>query len=198
MWQIEARICRKLAGAGRGGTVLDVGCGSGHLLSVIGPKVGIGIDHNPSAVALAQTSFPHFDFRLVDARGPGIPEKSIDCVVSMHLFEHLSEPVAALKDWRTMLKPKGKVVIATPNAGFSHPEIFEDPDHKHIYSGPELAGMVESVGLSVERVFTVGLSVLHLRFFWRFQRFVPMLEMPPWGGLRWRGQTLFLSAVNGS
>lgn len=194
-WQIEARNCRRLAGVTRTGTVLELGCGSGHLLSMMGPRTGIGIDYDPAVIRRASQAFPCFDFRVGDASAPEVPEGSIDCIVSMHLFEHLSDPERAIRSWARALTPGGKIIIATPNSGFSHPEIYYDPDHKHIYSGEELCGMLRRGGLAIEHAFTVGVwGVRRTRFLWRFQRRLARLRMPPLGSLRWRGQTLMVSA----
>ena len=196
MWRVEAKVARELVGPAAAGTVVDLGCGSGELLRVIRPKFGIGIDLNDQAIQLARATSKSYEFRLGDATNPALPEESIDCIVNMHLFEHLSEPEAALNAWQRTLKVGGRLVILTPNAEFSHPDEFEDPDHKHIYRGPELASLLERNGFRVGRIFTVGLwGTRRWPFFWRYQWLCEQVRLPDWPGLRWRGQTLSLSAT---
>lgn len=196
MWRVEAKVARELVGPTVNGTVVDLGCGSGELLRVIRPTVGIGIDLNEQAVQLARAHNKDYEFRIGDAGQPGLPEESVDCIVNMHLFEHLSDPEAALTAWGKALKPGGRLVILTPNADFSHPDEFDDPDHKHIYRGPELASLLERNGFHVGRVFTLGLwGTRRWPFFWRYQWLCERVRLPNCPGLRWRGQTLSLSGT---
>jgi SAM-dependent methyltransferase len=196
MWRVEARIARDLVGPAVDGVVVDLGCGSGELLRVIRPKMGIGIDLNQQAIQLAQADDGGYDFRIGDAAEPGLPDESVDCIVHMHLFEHLSEPKTALRSWHRALKPRGRLVILTPNGDFSHPEEFDDPDHKHLYRGPELAALLEQNGFLVGRIFTAGLwGMRRWPFFWRYQWLCERVRLPNCPGLRWQGQTLSLSAT---
>jgi SAM-dependent methyltransferase len=136
---------------------------------------------------------------VADAARPCLADASADCIVSLHLFEHLSDPASALASWRAALKPGGRLVILTPNARFSHPEEFDDPDHKHLYDGRELSALVDRNGFVTDRVLTVGIwGVRRWPWFWRYQWLCERLRLPDWPGLRWRGQTLCLSAVKAS
>jgi SAM-dependent methyltransferase len=47
--------------------ILDVGCGTGHLLASLNPKRGIGIDMSAGMVEAARTAHPRFDYVLGDA-----------------------------------------------------------------------------------------------------------------------------------
>lgn len=194
-WRIEAAVVRRLAGPALRGTVLDVGCGCGTLLSVLQPACGIGIDHCPDAIELARKLHPQYQFHLDDALN--LPS-SLDGIVHTHLIEHLADPAAAIRAWHAALKPGGRIVLTTPNRDFAHPECYADPDHKHIFSGPELADLFSTAGFSILRLFTLGCwGVRHWPFFWRFQPFCARLCWPALPGLRWRGQSLCLAAVKG-
>lgn len=196
MWQVESQLARELVGPALDGTVVDLGCGAGELLWVLGPKLGIGIDISEEAIQIARSRVRRYEFRVGDAGKPPLADESVDCIVSLHLFEHLPEPEVALRAWHTAITPGGRLVILTPNAAFSHPEEFEDPDHKHLYHGEELAVLVAEAEFTISRVMTVGLwGVRRWPFFWRYQALFDRVRLPRWSALRWRGQTLCLAAA---
>jgi SAM-dependent methyltransferase len=196
MWHVEAGIIRDLAGDTHRGTVLDLGCGTGDLLALLKPNLGVGVDYNEKAIQMAKSRWPAYTFQVGDATDPQSQQESVDCVVSMHFVEHLTDLEGALKAWHRVLKPCGRLIIVTPNRAFSHPEVFADPDHKHIYAGPELSIVLANAGFRVLRVLTVapwGLRKTPL--LWRFQGYLSRLRLPALPGLRWRGQTLAVSAA---
>lgn len=47
--------------------VLEIGCGTGHLLAAVQPSLGVGIDFAPCAIAIAQQNYPHLHFYCVAA-----------------------------------------------------------------------------------------------------------------------------------
>ena len=191
MWQVEAKLFRKSVGESGRGTVIDVGCGSGDLLAVIGPKRGIGIDGNAVAIEVARSRHRRFEFRRGDACDLGVADESVDGIVAMHLIEHLSDPTPALAEWRRALRVGGRVVLTTPNGRFSHPEVFDDPDHQHIYTGPELTAVLSEAGFRIQRAFAVGAwGVRRWPLLWRCQSLFRRLRWP-----RWWGQSLCILAV---
>lgn len=84
-----------------------------------------------------------------------------------HIIEHLDEPVQLLKQARGWLAPKGRILIAVPNAKSLHryigvklgmlPRIdaFNEQDvilgHKRVYSSDLLRRHVAEAGLSLEK-----------------------------------------------
>jgi len=40
---------------------------------------------------------------------------SIDCIIALHIFEHVQEPVHTLKEWLRVLKPGGKLGVVIPD-----------------------------------------------------------------------------------
>ncbi len=101
----------------KGKTVLDAGCGTGELASLIakkGAKKVVGVDYSDDAIAVAQKSWvaPNLEFLKKDING--IKEK-FDVVVSLGTLEHLDEPLNALKKLKSFLNPKGSLIITCPN-----------------------------------------------------------------------------------
>jgi SAM-dependent methyltransferase len=95
----------------------DVGCGEQPFRSLIqscGAKY-TGID-------AIQNSKGTVDI-VADISSIPLPSASFDAIVCTEVLEHISDPIAALRELSRLLKPKGKVIFSTP---FAYP-IHEAP-----------------------------------------------------------------------
>ncbi len=63
--------------------------------------------------------------------------KSYDFIFASHVLEHLSDPLAALRDWLGLLKPGGHLIVVVPDEDLYEqgrfPSVFND-DHKHTFT----------------------------------------------------------------
>ncbi len=104
-----------------GERVLDVGCGRGAALFPLAAAVGprgrvLGIDLAPRMVELAAADaagLPQVELRLADASAPGLPPTSFDVVASSLVLFFLPDPTGALRTWRELLVPGGRLGVAT-------------------------------------------------------------------------------------
>jgi SAM-dependent methyltransferase len=196
MWLAEAHAIKDLLGDTSRNTVVDVGCGTGDLLALLNPATGIGTEINASALTIARREHPRFQFVPATGFALPVPDGSLDGVVNQHLIEHFADPTTAVIAWHRALKPGGSVVLVTPNAAFGHPEVFNDPDHKVIYSAHHLWNTFTEHGFSVTALFSMGAwAVRKAPFLWRYQSIFWPLRLPRIPGLRWRGQSLVMRAV---
>lgn len=98
----------------RDGTVLDIGCGDGLLLSYLGKKhiVATGIDISPEAVvrcrAAGLTALEH----SLDTKLP-FADESFDTVVLLDVLEHLYDPLAVLVEARRVAR--NRIIVSVPN-----------------------------------------------------------------------------------
>ena len=51
--------------------VLELGCGTGHLLAALKPSFGLGVDFSEGMIAQARKAYPHLSFQVGRCRGSG-------------------------------------------------------------------------------------------------------------------------------
>lgn len=104
-------------GPGEGRSALDLASGTGvisHLLDGLGFKV-TGLDWSDAmltrARAKAQARGARIRFVMGDAERTLEKPESYDVIVTRHLVWTLVDPAAAFREWHSLLKPGGKVLI---------------------------------------------------------------------------------------
>jgi len=115
--QIEVNILR-YAGLKDGMSLIDLGCGSGRLTSVLGQTMKIeytGIDIVQALLDYAKSKSPP-NYRFLLHRALSIPaaDNACDFVASFSVFTHLlqAETYIYLQDIKRTLKPGGKLVLS--------------------------------------------------------------------------------------
>src|SRR5579871_5634868 len=99
-------------------TVLDIGCGDGHLcaeLKASGWPSVMGIDVSQTRVARARRLYPDLTFFDKPLAAIGLKKSSLDLIVMEAVIEHLPRPVDTLAEFRDFLAPGGRIVLTTPN-----------------------------------------------------------------------------------
>ena len=96
--------------------VLDIGCGTGELLSRIAARYPAarlaGLDPVPEMLAVAKRKLSgDVDLRVGWADELPWPEGSFDLVVSCNMFHYVTHPLAALREMQRVLRPGGQIVI---------------------------------------------------------------------------------------
>ncbi|MCF1510592.1 class I SAM-dependent methyltransferase [Streptomyces glomeratus] len=109
----------------RPGDVLDLGCGTGSL-SLLAAERGhrvTGVDLSPAMVALARAKLSGRDavFLVGDAAAPPVPDRLFDAVLVRHVLWALPDPGRALRHWRGLLRPGGRLVLVEGVWGTTSP-----------------------------------------------------------------------------
>jgi len=109
----------------RGGMrLLDCGCGPGtitlDLAKFVSPGQVFGIDLEPGQVRYAQDQakrhqHANASFGVGSIYALPFPDGHFDAVFAHALFEHLREPVRALREMKRVLRPSGLVGIRSPD-----------------------------------------------------------------------------------
>ena len=141
--------------SGRPGTVLDLGCGPGHLtdyLRSLGVDA-IGIDLVPEFIAHAKATHPHGSYHLGSMMSLDAEDGSVAGILAWYSMIHLPPPDldAALAELRRVMRPAGTLVI-----GYVDGDEVSTFDHKVVtaYRRPvdELSARLARAGFTeVER-----------------------------------------------
>ncbi|MGW1540323.1 class I SAM-dependent methyltransferase [Streptomyces sp. NPDC002309] len=95
--------------------VLDLGCGTGSL-SLLAAEQGhrvTGVDLSPAMVDLARAKLAGRDavFLVGDAAEPPVERERFDVVLVRHVLWTLPDQSGALRHWRALLRPGGRLVL---------------------------------------------------------------------------------------
>lgn len=101
-----------------GHDLLDVGCGPGTITADLAARVAPGrvvaIDRSPEVVALAAATCADrstVEARVGDVYALPCDDASFDVVHAHQVLQHLSDPVAALREMRRVCRPNGVVAV---------------------------------------------------------------------------------------
>jgi SAM-dependent methyltransferase len=132
--------------------ILDVGCGSGHLLyylqlvgfsncTGIDPFISEDIFYNNGVTILKKEIRDHDD--------------QFDFIMLHHSFEHMKEPLSVLKELFRLLKPDRYIVIRIPIASFAWSKYgvnwiqLDAPRHLFLHTTKSVQILTEQVGFRI-------------------------------------------------
>lgn len=132
------------------GSILEVGCGEGRGVAILGPLADeySAIDKIPGVVNELSKIYPVHKFRQVNVPPfEGIEDSSFEVVVSFQVIEHIKEDDHFLREIYRVLKPAGVALITTPNIKKS---LTRNPWHIKEYTAEQLKELAKVVFDKVE------------------------------------------------
>lgn len=122
--------------------IIELGCGPQKTV-----ERAVGIDRVPKGEVI-----PHLQGRIsvadivsnVDEPLP-IIDGTQDVVIARHVLEHVLLEIRTLKEWKRIIKPGGKLLIAVPDERITS-SIPLNPEHLRCYSPESLKDTMEVIG----------------------------------------------------
>jgi SAM-dependent methyltransferase len=153
-YELTTRAVRSL---GMRGSLLDVGCGDGKLMSLVAPFVErvAGVDSEAGAIRLAREqlrALPNCEVLHVTSDDLPFADRTFEIATSADVIEHLTDPARHLREIRRVLRPGGALVLTTPKW---RAEGKWDERHEREYRAEELRALLSEHFQSVE-----------MRYFW--------------------------------
>lgn len=142
----------------QGGTLLDVGCGTGDTLlelKSLGWNV-YGLDIDANAVRIARRHGLKNVSRGYYQDVARFSDGFFDVIRLYHVIEHLDNPRLALSIIRKKLKPGGEILVGTPNAGSLVAKAFgsywynlDAPRHLFLFTPQNLGRLLTATGFTI-------------------------------------------------
>ena len=151
--KILADLIRREARPPANAQILEIGCGTGHNLAMLGEFGHVdGLELDEEARALSEKRLGR---KVMSSPLPElgeVPDGYYDLIGAFDVIEHIEDDRAALASIATKLKPGGKFVMAVP----AHQWMWSAHDvvnhHKRRYSKQALKALIESSPLELEKI----------------------------------------------
>lgn len=141
---------KKLEESNKDIKILEIGCGTGNVLSFLeknGFKVE-GADLYLEALKICrqktESNLYQFDIRNIPFN------KKWGIIGCFDVIEHLEEDILALKNIYKALKPKGTLILTVPAVKILYSK--NEGTHKRRYSKKELREKLEKIGFKIEKI----------------------------------------------
>jgi SAM-dependent methyltransferase len=182
------RVARLLTGHRR---VLDIGCGPGTLLGVLGDEhQSVGVDITEPQISYAKQVYASPSRSFYACALEDLPELApFDAITAIELIEHMPTDMAegTLRDAVRRLRPGGNLVLTTPDYGSAWPLVERLVDrlgdveyyvqHINKFTPPKLRSLLADVGLQRVQVSKyLFASPFAAIFGWRFADLVSQAE----------------------
>ncbi len=141
-----------------GDRVLEVGCGTGSITQFLTDRaLVVGVDVVPAYLEVARARFANRPNVVIleqdlTASTAALAPYRFDSALSVNVFEHIGDDVAAMRAVARLLEPNGTLTLLVP----SHPALMSPFDraigHHRRYRKAELGGKLEAAGFRVERL----------------------------------------------
>ncbi|MEN3951468.1 metalloregulator ArsR/SmtB family transcription factor [Iodidimonas sp. SYSU 1G8] len=147
------KVVLDLLGAEPIGKLLDIGTGTGRMLSICAHQIdrGLGVDMNREMLAVAranldQAQIQNCQVRQGDMYHLGLPAADVDVAVIHQVLHFAEDPAAAVQEAARVLRPEGRLLIVD----FApHTLEFLRTDHAHRrlgFADDEVIGWCRSAG----------------------------------------------------
>jgi SAM-dependent methyltransferase len=151
--EILAALIRREAMPPPDAAILEIGCGTGHNLAMLGEFGHVdGLELDDEARAISERRLGRSVMSSPLPELAGVPDRHYDLIGAFDVIEHIDDDHAALASIAAKLKPGGKFVMAVP----AHQWMWSAHDvvnhHKRRYSKRSLKALVEGSPMRLDRI----------------------------------------------
>ena len=151
--KILAELIRRDATPPANAQILEIGCGTGHNLAMLGQfghVDGLELDEEARSISERRLGRPVMSSPLPELAG--VPDRHYDLIGAFDVIEHIADDRAALASIAAKLKPGGKFVMAVP----AHQWMWSAHDvvnhHQRRYSKHALKALIEGSPMRLDRI----------------------------------------------
>jgi SAM-dependent methyltransferase len=151
--QVIAALIRRKALPPAGARVLEIGCGTGHNLEMLGEfgdLDALELDAAARAIAERRLGRPLLTAPLPELRG--VAERHYDLIAALDVIEHIDDDKASLASIARRLKPGGKLVMTVPAYQWLWSAHDVVSHHKRRYSKGSLKKLIDGSPLRIESI----------------------------------------------
>ena len=151
--KVLADLIRREAMPPAGANVLEIGCGTGHNLPMLGQFGKIdAVELDEEARAIAEERLGRSVMSAPLPELAGVPDRHYHLIAALDVIEHIDDDAAALATIAAKLRPGGKFVMTVP----AHQWMWSAHDvvnhHKRRYSRRALRRLVEASPLRLDKI----------------------------------------------
>ncbi len=163
----SARLLQKTLSELHPKLCVDIGCGPGELTRLVQDLepdcLTLGVDLSLASLAGMRRG-SSAEFAYGDGLHLPVRTHSVDICFAFELIEHLDEPAELLREVRRVLRPRGVLLLSTPNTrsltAWTGRVLYAvlgrrwnawDDSHRHLFSPSELTGLLEAEGFTLQR-----------------------------------------------
>lgn len=150
---VIAALIRRCAMPPANARLLEVGCGTGHNLAMLGQFGRVeAVEVDDAARALAEERIGRQVMSSPLPELKGIPSHSYDLAAAFDVIEHIADDRAAVASIAQRLKPGGRFVLTVPAHQWMWSAHDEVNHHHRRYSKTSLRQLIERSPLKLERI----------------------------------------------
>ena len=150
---VEVQILR-VSGAGRVRRLVDLGAGTGRMLTLLGSRAdqALGLDLSQQMLNIARRNatdagLTHVELRHGDIFDTRLPDANADLVVVHQVLHYLGDPAAAVKEAARIVAADGRLIIVD-FAPHRLEFLREEHQHRRLgFSDEEMARWLDDAGL---------------------------------------------------
>ena len=150
--EVLAALIRRRAMPPKDGRILEIGCGTGHNLAMLGQFGQVdAVELDEEARGIASQRLGR------DVMGAPLPELAgvpgdYDLIGAFDVIEHIDDDAAAVMTIASRLKPGGKLVVSVPAHGWMWSAHDVVNHHKRRYSKASLKRLIEESPLRLDAI----------------------------------------------